>query len=194
MHETTEKKEIHNVFEWGHKKVLKSLIQFTNKSFDLKIIKSTSFKKPDLLNEVADIPFHNNLMLFKTEIIGDIFGKSYWLIDEAAREYMTSIDNINQVNVDFSYEMLKEVDNIISATLISQLSEHFSLKIYGDVPELILPKLKPLSEIVASDFQKANHSLFIYMVEFEIKEAAESTCIFIWCVEEMKLCKSNLNL
>ncbi|MGM0579737.1 MAG: hypothetical protein ACQETL_03600 [Bacteroidota bacterium] len=184
MHEVTGKKEILNVFKWGHERVLKSLMQFTNKSFDLKTIKAKSLKRNELLNELEDIPFDEKLTLFKTEIIGDIFGKSYWLIDELASNYITNTDNNKQLNTNFSYEMLREVDNIISATLISQLSDHYSLKIYGDVPELLLPELNPLKEIVNSDFQKAKNSLFIYALEFQIKEAPEATCLFLWCVEE----------
>lgn len=187
MHEAIRKNQIQNVFEAGHKRVLKSLIQFTDKAFDLKTIKAKAFKKSDLTTELGDVPFHENLILFKTEIIGDIYGKSYWLIDDSARQYITNTDNNKQVNYDFSYEMLREVDNIISATLISQLSEHFSLKIYGDVPELILPKLEHLREIVESDFQKANHSLFMYVVEFAISEVPGATCLFIWFVEEAML-------
>lgn len=187
MHELSTKKEMQNVFELGHERVLKSLIQFTNKPFDLETIKVKSIKKADLLSEFEGVPFHQMLTLFKTEIIGDIFGKSYWLIDDLTRHYITDTDNNKQVDYDFSYEMLREVDNIISATLISQLSQHFSLKIYGDVPELILPKLKPLREIVEPDFQLANNSLFFYMVEFKIKTVPDANCTFIWCIEENKL-------
>ncbi len=186
MHEATGKKEIQNIFERGHQKVLKSLMQFTNKSFELNIIKAKVLQKPELLSELENVPFHENLILLKTEIIGDIYGKSYWLIDDSALQYITNTDNNKQVNYDFSYEMLREVDNIISATLISQLSEHYTLKIYGDVPELMLPKLKPLREIVESDFQKTNLPLYLYLVEFKIKEVSDATCMFIWCVEEKK--------
>lgn len=187
MHETTGKNEIQNVFEWGHKRVLKSLVQFTNKSFDINILKAKSFSKSDLLTELEDLPFNENLTLLKTEIIGDIFGKSYWLIDEPASNYITNTDNNKQLDTNFSYEMLREVDNIISATLISQLSDNFSLKIYGDVPELVLPKLKPFKEIVNTDFQKSNSSLFIYALEFQIKEFPTATCLFFWCIEATKI-------
>lgn len=187
MHEVSGKNQITNVFEYGHKHVLDSLEKFTNKTFNLKMLDARSFCKNKIREVIGNFSLGSDLTLFKTEIIGDVFGKSYWLVDNHARKYITNTDNNNQVSIDFSYEMLREVDNIISAALISQLSNRFSLEIYGDVPELVMPELKPLEEIIEKDFIKSRENLFLYLVEFQIEESPNAKCLFFWCVEEHKL-------
>jgi chemotaxis protein CheY-P-specific phosphatase CheC len=73
-----------------------------------------------------------------TALIGCISGRSYLLLTKkdisCIMESMT--DSGNTITPEFEEAVLKELDNILSAAVITELGNRFRTDVFGDVPEL----------------------------------------------------------
>ena len=103
-----------------------------------------------------------DLYVLTTQIIGDVSGKSFLIFnqDESNEIFQTLNPKIHYQELNEAF--LMEIDNIISASVISDLSNALDIEVYGDVPNL--------HKIHSRDLQP-------YM-ELEVKSDDPSTMIF----------------
>ena len=78
--------------------------------------------------------------LITTDIIGEAEGSSYLLLSDQANQALQGIClpttlNAHQRTI-MGEAVLKEIDNIVSAAVITKLSETLGLSIFGGVPQL----------------------------------------------------------
>lgn len=81
-----------------------------------------------------------DLTVIQTQIIGDMSGASYFVLNPEEKETITQMSlaafgdprSISEVN---EKAVLMEIDNIISAAVITELSNALRVSIYGDVPQ-----------------------------------------------------------
>jgi chemotaxis protein CheY-P-specific phosphatase CheC len=121
------------------------------------------------------------LYVLTTQIIGDISGKSLLIFTkEESQEIFKAINT--SVSSDFLNEaFLLEIDNIISASVISELSNSLGLEIYGDVPHLTKIQAKELTAFMLREMACDEHSNMIFCnttFQFDKKEKVHPQ--FIW--------------
>ena len=130
-----------DIFLKGYEKACES---FSNLSGELVTIKNFELffgEAPDLLKKISST---ENASILTTNIIGEAKGKSYLVFNEkdaqGVPEMLIQKMKSLQSNPDFAEIILKEVDNIVSASVITEFSNQLNLKIYGDVPKIIYPE------------------------------------------------------
>lgn len=99
--------------------------------------------------------------LLTTEIIGDIQGKSYLLLTEAESKAifdtcLSSGGSADERQV-MEEAIIKELDNIISAAVITEFSNVLQISIYGGVPQLAIGTAEEVQLLVLDDFTDQNH-------------------------------------
>lgn len=87
-----------------------------------------------------------DLYILVTQIIGDIPGKSFLVFNQEESKEIFATLNMSSKNHELNEAFLLEIDNIISASVISNLSNALNIEIYGDVPKLL--------KVHSSEFQK----------------------------------------
>ncbi len=117
-----------------------------------------------------------------TQLMGDFSGKSYLIISrEEADEIFKSVSSKKKFDEQLHDAMLLEIDNILSASVISSISDSMKSVVYGDVP-----KLKKLNGDALHEFlneQRDTHETFsiVYSIatfKFDTREKIHPQ--FIW--------------
>ncbi len=79
-----------------------------------------------------------NLTIVQTDVVGQLGGSSYLIFNEEEKRVVSNMSLAafgGSTSIDES-AILKEIDNIISASVITELSNTLNVNIYGDVPHL----------------------------------------------------------
>jgi chemotaxis protein CheY-P-specific phosphatase CheC len=138
---------------------MKEEISFNELSFSVnKVNKKTDFTSK----------FGENIHLLITNVIGELKGVCCLIFseEEANQLQQTALPKEITENPELMAEMsdaiLLEVDNIISASVITKFSNILSHKIHGGIPEL-----KKLSFEEMSDFLSNNYSQSLFIISFK---------------------------
>lgn len=125
------------------------------------------------------------LFLLTSELIGDLNGVSFLIFSE---EEANTITKTVYPNKNFSAEkfakkrasLLLEIDNIITAGVVSEFANAFNYRTYGGVPELqVLNHEKVVREL----FEQTKGAA--YMISFSASLVAQKVAVnadFIWSV------------
>ncbi len=120
------------------------------------------------------------LTILQTDIIGEISGASYLIFDEEektiiARMSLAAFGNNSSLE---DSVILKEIDNILSATVITQLSNTLEVKIYGDVPQFFeVENIHDLDEVM----QKSEDEYYLLAhTNFMFEGYKMISPMFIW--------------
>lgn len=138
----------------------------------------------DLLNLADD----QLLYSLKTNIIGDISGVCYLIFDQNEVNEIVSIGLPKSILEDpekcaeMTDAILLEMDNIIVASVVSELANALGCKIFGDVPSLE----KMTKEILKEYLFEASNSLdkAIYFKSDFKNEGAKINPEFIWLLDD----------
>lgn len=122
-------------------------------------------------------------LLITTEIFGDVVGKSYLLltqeeIDTLTRRSFSGKSQPDEIKTAF----IKELDNILSAAVISKLSDHLGVKMYGDVPTWVGGMEQRVTDLIRRDFGEGGEALYISSVYFTIDSYPSLRSAFIWVI------------
>ena len=79
-----------------------------------------------------------DLTVVQTDIIGQLSGTSYLIFNDEEKKAVTgmSLDAFGGPTCVGETAMLKEIDNIVAAAVITELANALNVNIYGDVPTL----------------------------------------------------------
>jgi chemotaxis protein CheY-P-specific phosphatase CheC len=129
-----------------------------------------------------------NITLLTTEIFGEATGKSYLFLSQHDVEVLTHgiygntsrIDNIKE-------EYLKELDNILSASVITKLSNELSIKIYCDIPNLLNRNNGNINSIIEDDFNDQTDEIYINAAFFTFEKYPTATPFFVWVMDSATL-------
>lgn len=120
-------------------------------------------------------------ILITTEIFGDLSGKSYLLISDKEFDSLThQIQESTNPGINLKEEFVKELDNILSASVITELSNELNLKAYGDVPILIGKMGGPIEDIIYDDFGQTGEELYVTSIYFSFEREPSINPRFIW--------------
>jgi hypothetical protein len=127
----------------------------------------------------------NSALLITTEVFGEVFGKSYLLLNAEEFGWVASAVPLRSGSeIDLKEEFLKELDNIISASVVTKLSNEFNLKIYGDIPILIRPFGGDLRNVIYNDFHSTSDCVYVNCMHFSLDKYPEAKPLFIWVMDK----------
>ena len=128
--------------------------------------------------------------LLTTDIFGDFEGKSYLLLSRNEFDVVTrTIPEKGNSLIDLKEEFIKEMDNILSASVISRLADNLNQRVYGDVPVLVGWVAGKIGDIIYDDFESQTEEVYISVATFEFEGIETLKPLFIWVIDSSRLDK-----
>jgi chemotaxis protein CheY-P-specific phosphatase CheC len=122
-----------------------------------------------------------DLYVLITQIIGDITGKSFLIFNEEESQEIFRLMNTSISNVALHEAFLLEIDNIISASVISEISNKLDLDVYGDVPQLSKIHARDLQEfLIGKTMTDEPSSMILTNTTFLLDQKDKIHPQFIW--------------
>lgn len=163
----------------GFTKAALSFSKFVNR--EVKVVSSQSI----LIRHDQHFSYLNEeqgeLFVLITQIIGEVSGKSFLIFSQEESQEIFRALNTSVSNEALKEAFLLEIDNIISASVISEISNKLSIEIYGDVPQLIKLNSKDLQKFLKDEASAENPSSMIFSnstFQFDKKDKIHPQ--FIW--------------
>lgn len=180
---TTEKKVAEDLFNAGFKKAAQSFSSISRQEINIEM---TDVE----VSRVWENNYHAHqgvLTLLTTDIIGELNGKSYLIFnqDECNTLYEACFPNKDDKNREMLEEaFLKELDNILSASMITEFSNFLQASIYGDVPGFCRDSAEKINHLIQVDFeQKSQDAESIFLIantKFSLKNDLSFRPQFFW--------------
>lgn len=134
-----------------------------------------------LRSERAFAEAHGDLHVLVTQVIGDVSGKSFLIFTDKERAEVFNAMNLRQDNEALCEAFLLEIDNIISASVISELADSLGLEVYGDVPELHRIAAAEYSTFMEKAIGSGGASgLLFCRATFQVGEHESTAPQFVW--------------
>jgi chemotaxis protein CheY-P-specific phosphatase CheC len=125
---------IEDLMSNGYINAIKSMLTFTREALSfMPVMHTVQEGELSLPHKKAEGAVIN----LRTDVIGELSGRSHFILSEQEAAFLAthSLKKLNGA-LHLHEHFLKEMDNIISAAVISKISNSLQLKIYGDVPHL----------------------------------------------------------
>ncbi|MEO1052548.1 MAG: hypothetical protein AAFX87_18090 [Bacteroidota bacterium] len=127
----------------------------------------------------------NELTVVRTDIVGELAGSGYLVFNKAEFESIADMGLAvlgGSASID-KPTVMKEIDNIISASVITELSEGLDIDVYGAVPQLFqLEHLDQLNERTLTSQTKDDCYLLFYN-RFVFEGFMALSPLFIWEID-----------
>lgn len=127
----------------------------------------------------------DNIVLLVTSIIGALRGESYFLLTKEEEDVICKMSRSAFGGGDSIANslILKEIDNILSAAVITEFSNSLNIKIYGDVPHLFeVHNLNEFKKTVGED--NADDHYILANANFEFDSHLSICPVFVWRFEK----------
>ncbi|QSE97577.1 hypothetical protein [Fulvivirga lutea] len=145
----------------------------------------------DDLKVIKSIKHDNELILITTSIIGELAGKSYLIFNEEECDAVyAACMPFNEDEYSRMMEgeaILKELDNILSAAVITEFSNYLDVMIFGDVPVLSRSNQAAVKNKVINDFSNDSSNSGYFMIantQFVFENNTKLQPQFIWKMAE----------
>lgn len=120
-----------------------------------------------------------DLIVLTTQVIGRISGKSFLVFSE--REMEEIFRTLGSKNRVLEEAFLLEIDNIISASVIADLSNALGIEVYGDVPQLVHIHAHALRGFIRTEVAREDSShMFCSKSTFHFDQSKDVHPQFIW--------------
>lgn len=170
------------IISLGLVKAAESLSFFMNETITLK-----EFEDDKLLNQPPlelSKKDETNIQFLTTKVIGELKGVCCLIFSEVEADHLRSaalppeILESPEMMAEMSDGIMLEVDNIISASVITQFSNLLKVKIHGGVPDLKKINYNEMEEIISNEI---NNELYLisFKTSFESSKAAFNP-EFVW--------------
>ncbi|MEM6841235.1 MAG: hypothetical protein AAF632_03330 [Bacteroidota bacterium] len=179
--DATEKRLVDEIINRGYQHAAQSFSSITGQNVT---IEATSIEyKSDhdyILEDYNDLV---DFIVLQTDIIGSLGGASYLLFSKEESKVVSEMSLAAFGNPDAIGEtaVLKEVDNIISAAMITELSNAFKISIYGDVPQLF--EVKSIQSLY-KHFNKGTVGYYLLAHTNFTFEGQLISPVFIWKMDD----------
>jgi chemotaxis protein CheY-P-specific phosphatase CheC len=141
-------------------------------------------EEPYVVNEALEDQ-HQSHLLLTTDLFGDIAGKSYLFLSEQEFQSVTQrIPGSGNAEASLKEEFIKELDNILSAAVITKLSGRFHRKMYGDVPVLVGKVNSRVEDIIYDDFIEQTSEVYIHAAVFSFETNPLLNPLFVWVFDK----------
>lgn len=139
----------------------------------------------DDIVDLMEIDRYGANLLVATDVIGEVRGKSYLLLNSHELDQLSQrVYGTDDAVMDFKEELVKELDNILSASVISKLSDALHLNMYGNIPMLVNPFRCNLKNMIYDDFAEEAESVYVNAIHFTFDKYPELRPCFIWVVDQ----------
>lgn len=155
-------------------------------SFSKMINRSITFHISNEFPEIKETVFHllegnERVLVLTTKIKGDLVGASYLLLDEKdCNEIFKSVSLNERANIKLQEGLLLEIDNILSASVISQIADDLKLKIYGDVPQLDFVVAREVEQFIEGGITNEDSTFIVCNTTFKIDNQDHIHPQFVW--------------
>lgn len=124
-------------------------------------------------------------LLVATDVIGEVCGKSYLLLNTREFDQLSErVYGTEDALLDFKEEFIKELDNVLSASVITKLANALHLNMYGNIPVLVNPFSCNLRNMIYDDFSEEAESVYVNAIHFTFDKYPELKPCFIWVVDQ----------
>jgi len=138
-----------------------SFAQMAN--IDIKLQSAQVQLKPIDEDIKPNFPFEEKLYALVSQVIGDIPAHSYLIFKpvDAAKLSMLCLPPNMQENIEMQHALQIEIANILTASVVTHLSNFFKVKIFGYVPELHQLTKKEIRQKIEKEMDKETVSFFL---------------------------------
>lgn len=168
-----------HVMNTGFSKAATSFSKLINR--EVRIINSQSvvIRREDDFSCVSEE--QGDLYVLITQIIGDITGKSFLIFNEDESKEIFGLMGTSVASPALREAFLLEIDNIISASVIAEISNQLELDIYGDVPQLSKIHARDLQEfLIGKTVTDGPSSMILTNTTFLLDSKEKIHPQFIW--------------
>ena len=136
--------------------------------------------------------------LLKTELVGEVKGFCHLIFSEYEVEKIQNaclpeevLNNNNPETRLMKLEFLTEIDNMVAGAVITQLSNHLSMEIYGNVPSLHVMQAEEVNKYIQAES-------VLYNSEVEFRAVFKMPFLnieseFVWLLQDTMLDKIREN-
>jgi len=173
----------------GLKKAAESLSFFMKEQITIQQTEFTVSYEKDF--SIKDADSSQELYILSTEMRGELKGTCYLVFNQLEKDEICKMalpaDIFNNPDKlkNMQEPLLLEIDNIISASVITQIANHLNKKVYGDVPNLTLMNAKELKNIITKQM-KPDKLIIGFQTEF-ISSKTHFSPEFFWILDAIFL-------
>jgi chemotaxis protein CheY-P-specific phosphatase CheC len=174
-------------FESGYMNASLSLSQMIRRkgaviNFDMRSVKlGANFLEAEEYKE-----FKGSYLLLTTEIFGEVLGKNYLFLSKRDVEIFTSAMPCTN-DAELTEEFIKELDNILSAAVITKLSNALNKRMYGNVPQLIGTVNCRVDDLINDDFSDEMEEAYINSIYFTFEDGTGARPLFVWVLDKSSI-------
>lgn len=180
-HNREREKIIIHIMNQGFQRASDAFSSFIGKSVKITNTQSVLVRHANDFSCISDED--GEIIVLVTKLIGDLTGKSYLILnaDETSEIVKITSQTFGFVSHQLNDALLMEIDNIISASVISELSNNLKLEVYGDVPMLKRMKAEELENFMEREVEGMDRSAMILSnttFQFNVSERVHPQ--FLW--------------
>jgi len=139
-------------------------------------VDGASIQRAGLFSSMED---KGELFVLMTQLMGEVAGKCYLILNFDASQEIKA--NMGHLSRELHEAALLEIDNIVSASVISDLSNALGIELYGDVPNLVKIHSSDLREFLRLESEGSDFGQTIFAkTTFNINNTEKISCQFIW--------------
>lgn len=178
----------------GMVKVIEAFRSVCN--LDVEVRKTTFRVFNNKMDRPAAIRKTGSLVLLTTDMVGEISGKSYLIFSEPECRQIydacipgRSNNTTNEpINEPMKEALLLELDNVLSATMITEFSNRLDVKVFGDIPNYYSTDSARIEQLIADDHmagaEKDHEQFVISNTTFILEKNHRFQPCFIWKMAE----------
>jgi chemotaxis protein CheC len=123
---------------------------------------------------------YGDLYILITNVIGDVSGKSFLVLNHDEQLEIFKGIKSSITNHALKEAFLLEIDNIISASVIAELSNVLGVEIYGDIPHLFKVHSKDFKAFLSNQISGDESTMIISNALFQFDQSEQIHPQFIW--------------
>ena len=172
---------VRNLLDTGLAQAAQSFSQIVNREVSVETL-CVAISSPGILYAVEDQSA--TMALLTTDIVGEVGGRSYLLFSEQAcaalQDACLSATLDARQRTVMGEAILKEIDNIVSAAMITQLSEALELRIFGGVPQSLRLSGVGIKQRLQEDFAQSPDGCLLVDARFLFRDTNQLQARFFW--------------
>lgn len=186
--------QLKNAFDSGYQNAATSFSTLAKAKIVFQNLNDGFHTIDDAFNEQNFFTRTGSYLLLTTEIFGDVTGKSYLLFSTEDFNILTrEVPESKDPNLNLKEEFAKELDNILSASVITKLSNTLHCKMYGDIPILVGTVSARVEDLIYDDFSEQGPEIYINAGCFSMENNPSVRPLFIWVVDSHTLPVHEIN-
>ena len=171
-----------SLIQTGYDHAASSFAAMVGQKVQIKSESIEMFSDPKEVMKIISDKEHHTIVL--TELIGELHGESYLIFNEYEKKTIYELCmQAFSVGAGSSLDdvaILKEVDNILSAAVITQFSNRLKIRIFGDVPKLFTH-----DNILRENlFDKHDDCFILSNAHFAFDDHVELSPKFLWKLDD----------